>query len=133
MTRRGDRPSSPGEADITIRRGKLPNLELENVRLRGGTKAALHMSDGSGAPSPDVGGPVDIMVTGHVDAIELDADSHGPIMMAGGSVGSFKGSMRHRPTRAASRTCRCGFEAYLFTQTCPKCGNALRDDSPRES
>jgi hypothetical protein len=124
---------SKDQQDVYIERAEFPGGQfMENVRVRGATRAGVAIGDG---PDPDPsGGPVDFLVLGKQGHLRLEAESHAPTMMSGGSIGRLSGQLRHRPgaktfgysANEPGKECpACGFAAYKWSATCAKCGRGL--------
>ena len=125
--------AEPLQQDLLVHEGRIAGAQITESRFSSNGNAAIHLTDGS--DPGDVSEPVDVRITGHVDPFTLHAESHSRRMIAGGEPEGISGHLIHRPgaknfvnysAETPSRSCpRCRFEAFLFTTTCPRCGEVL--------
>lgn len=123
-------------------------LHVSHGRVAGYARDIVYRSPANGQPGTWIIGAADpgsspnaslnLGDTNHED-ITFSAWSNRAHMVAGGRTERLTGNLDHEPGATApsgrsfgysapepENKCQCGFVAYRFSQTCPKCHRALR-------
>ena len=135
-------PTPSGGYATHVRDFHAGNLRVINGKFSNNTQDIVYRGNGNwvlGAGyGEDNSASVNLGDANHGD-VTFDAWSNRPNMVAGGDIERLTGNLDHEPGAEPPTghvfgysapepgiKCECGFEAYRFSERCPKCDRRLR-------